>query len=140
MTGEDVAWITRGSPQPVPSAVLLSEACSGAALVPHPPPPRVPGSGDPASQLSVPFSCAVSNVKKVSLELGGKSPLIIFADCDLRKAVQMVRAVGGGDRGSGSMGRRTVSLDCREGRKRPWGQRVACTYRTDPQEVSQLRG
>jgi hypothetical protein len=31
-------------------------------------------------------------VKKVSLELGGKSPLIIFADCDLSKAVQMVRA------------------------------------------------
>lgn len=39
---------------------------------------------------SVPFSCALSNVKKVSLELGGKSPLIIFADCDLNKAVQMV--------------------------------------------------
>ncbi|GAB5568356.1 cytosolic 10-formyltetrahydrofolate dehydrogenase isoform X1 [Prionailurus iriomotensis] len=33
--------------------------------------------------------CALSNVKKVSLELGGKSPLIIFADCDLSKAVQM---------------------------------------------------
>lgn len=30
-------------------------------------------------------------MKKVSLELGGKSPLIIFADCDLNKAVQMVR-------------------------------------------------
>lgn len=38
-------------------------------------------------------------MKKVSLELGGKSPLIIFADCDLNKAVQMVRlGVGrGGD-------------------------------------------
>lgn len=35
-------------------------------------------------------SCAVSNVKKVSLELGGKSPLIIFNDCDLDKAVRMV--------------------------------------------------
>merc|ERR1719334_2916161 len=34
-------------------------------------------------------SCAVSNVKKVSLELGGKSPLIIFSDCDLEKAVRM---------------------------------------------------
>ncbi|XP_066520756.1 cytosolic 10-formyltetrahydrofolate dehydrogenase [Hoplias malabaricus] len=34
-------------------------------------------------------SCAVSNVKKVSLELGGKSPLIIFSDCDLDKAVRM---------------------------------------------------
>ncbi|KAM4721426.1 cytosolic 10-formyltetrahydrofolate dehydrogenase [Rhinophrynus dorsalis] len=34
-------------------------------------------------------SCAQSNVKKVSLELGGKSPLIIFHDCDLDKAVRM---------------------------------------------------
>lgn len=36
-------------------------------------------------------SCAVSNLKKVSLELGGKSPLIIFSDCDMDKAVRMVR-------------------------------------------------
>merc|ERR1719210_854913 len=34
-------------------------------------------------------SCAVSNLKKVSLELGGKSPLIIFSDCDFEKAVKM---------------------------------------------------
>lgn len=34
-------------------------------------------------------SAALSNVKKVSLELGGKSPLIIFEDCDLDKAVRL---------------------------------------------------
>ena len=34
-------------------------------------------------------SAAASNVKKVSLELGGKSPLIIFSDCDLDKAVRV---------------------------------------------------
>ncbi|XP_002130073.4 cytosolic 10-formyltetrahydrofolate dehydrogenase [Ciona intestinalis] len=33
-------------------------------------------------------SAAVSNLKKVSLELGGKSPLIIFSDCDMDKAVR----------------------------------------------------
>lgn len=38
-----------------------------------------------------PCSCALSNLKKVSLELGGKSPLIIFSDCDMDKAVRMVR-------------------------------------------------
>ena len=35
-------------------------------------------------------SAARSNVKKVSLELGGKSPLIIFSDCDLEQAVRYV--------------------------------------------------
>jgi acyl-CoA reductase-like NAD-dependent aldehyde dehydrogenase len=35
-------------------------------------------------------SCAKANLKKVSLELGGKSPLIIFSDCDMDKAVRMV--------------------------------------------------
>ena len=34
-------------------------------------------------------SCAVSNLKKASLELGGKSPLIIFGDFDLEKAVRI---------------------------------------------------
>jgi len=32
-------------------------------------------------------SAASGNLKKVTLELGGKSPLIIFADCDLEQAV-----------------------------------------------------
>lgn len=35
-------------------------------------------------------SAAVSNIKKVSLELGGKSPLVIFGDCDMEKAVKQV--------------------------------------------------
>ena len=35
-------------------------------------------------------SAAESNVKKVSLELGGKSPLIILGDYDLDKAVRLV--------------------------------------------------
>ena len=39
------------------------------------------------------LSAAESNVKKVSLELGGKSPLIIFNDCDLDKAVRQVSHV-----------------------------------------------
>lgn len=38
--------------------------------------------------LSSHFSCAQSNLKKVSLELGGKSPLIVFADADMDKAVK----------------------------------------------------
>ena len=43
-----------------------------------------------ANNNSTLYSCAESNVKKVSLELGGKSPLIIFNDCDVEKAVRQV--------------------------------------------------
>lgn len=37
-------------------------------------------------------SCADSNLKKTSLELGGKSPFIIFSDCDMDRAVRLVKA------------------------------------------------
>lgn len=33
---------------------------------------------------------AESNLKKVTLELGGKSPLIIFSDCDLTQAMETI--------------------------------------------------
>merc|ERR1719479_878471 len=42
-------------------------------------------------------SCAESNLKKCSLELGGKSPLIIFADCDMEKAVAETKKMKTGD-------------------------------------------
>ena len=35
-------------------------------------------------------ACADSNLKKTSLELGGKSPFIIFSDCDIDRAVRLV--------------------------------------------------
>ena len=38
-------------------------------------------------------SCAESNIKKCSLELGGKSPLIIFADADMDRVVRQVRTM-----------------------------------------------
>ena len=38
-------------------------------------------------------SAAESNVKRVSLELGGKSPLIIFSDCDMEKAVRQASVI-----------------------------------------------
>nr|XP_008542500.1 PREDICTED: cytosolic 10-formyltetrahydrofolate dehydrogenase [Equus przewalskii] len=73
-----------------PSACSFKESMLWSCpWLPHLEPPVPPSPMDPAPPTSVPSSCALSNVKKVSLELGGKSPLIIFADCDLSKAVQM---------------------------------------------------
>ncbi|MBV97742.1 Cytosolic 10-formyltetrahydrofolate dehydrogenase, partial [Eschrichtius robustus] len=61
----------------------------GQRLSDHPDVRKIAFTGSTEVGKHIMKSCAVSNVKKVSLELGGKSPLIIFADCDLRKAVQM---------------------------------------------------
>ncbi|KAL7740503.1 hypothetical protein ACLKA6_007031 [Drosophila palustris] len=61
---------------------------TGQALVDHPLVRKLGFTGSTAVGKQVMKSCAQSNLKKCSLELGGKSPLIIFADCDLDKAVK----------------------------------------------------
>lgn len=60
----------------------------GQAICDHPDVRKLGFTGSTGIGRDIMRSCAVSNLKKVSLELGGKSPLIIFADCDLDKAVR----------------------------------------------------
>lgn len=98
-----VVWGEGAGPSLPPNLCLLFQACFGAALGPLYLEPCVSISHEPNLTHILPFSCALSNVKKVSLELGGKSPLIIFADCDLSKAVQMVRD-SRGEKGGSKLG------------------------------------
>lgn len=60
----------------------------GQAILDHPGIKKLGFTGSTPTGKLVMKSCALSNVKKCSLELGGKSPLIIFADCDMKKAVK----------------------------------------------------
>lgn len=62
---------------------------AGAALVAHPKVRRISftGSTDTAKRIG---ASAASNLVPVSFELGGKSPLIVFADADLDAAVSTV--------------------------------------------------
>lgn len=60
----------------------------GQAILDHPDIRKVGFTGSTPTGKLVMEACAKSNIKKCSLELGGKSPLIIFADCDLKKAVK----------------------------------------------------
>ena len=60
----------------------------GNRLTAHPDVRKIGFTGSTEIGATVMESCAKSNIKKVSLELGGKSPLIIFADADLEKAVK----------------------------------------------------
>lgn len=63
---------------------------TGRAIAEHPDIRKVGFTGSTATGHKIMKASAESNLKKVSLELGGKSPLIVFDDCDLDKSVKMV--------------------------------------------------
>lgn len=63
---------------------------TGKAIAEHPDIRKVGFTGSTAVGHQIMKASSESNLKKVSLELGGKSPLIIFDDCDLEKSVRMV--------------------------------------------------
>ncbi|XP_012942591.1 aldehyde dehydrogenase, mitochondrial [Aplysia californica] len=56
---------------------------AGAAIASHMDIDKVAFTGSTDTGRKVMTAAAQSNLKRVSLELGGKSPLIIFADCDV---------------------------------------------------------
>jgi aldehyde dehydrogenase (NAD+) len=60
---------------------------AGAALSSHPDVDKVAFTGSTATGQKI-VRAAAGNLKRVSLELGGKSPDVIFADADLDAAVQ----------------------------------------------------
>jgi len=59
---------------------------AGSALAAHPDVDKVAFTGSTATGRTV-IEASKSNLKRLSLELGGKSPDIVFADADLDKAV-----------------------------------------------------
>lgn len=60
----------------------------GDALVRHPLVKRIAFIGSAATGRAIQRSAAEVGVKNVSLELGGKNPMIIFPDCDLTAAAE----------------------------------------------------
>uniref|UniRef100_A0A8C4ZGG9 10-formyltetrahydrofolate dehydrogenase n=1 Tax=Gadus morhua TaxID=8049 RepID=A0A8C4ZGG9_GADMO len=77
-----------GIPKGVINILPGSGSVVGQRLSDHPDVRKLGFTGSTEIGKHIMKSCAVSNVKKVSLELGGKSPLIIFSDCDMDKAVR----------------------------------------------------
>lgn len=59
---------------------------AGAALVAHPDVPRISFTGETATGREI-MRSAAQHLKGLSMELGGKSPCVIFADADLEQAV-----------------------------------------------------
>uniref|UniRef100_A0A8C9YHV6 10-formyltetrahydrofolate dehydrogenase n=1 Tax=Sander lucioperca TaxID=283035 RepID=A0A8C9YHV6_SANLU len=78
-----------GIPKGVINILPGSGGMVGQRLCDHPDIRKLGFTGSTPIGKQIMKSCALSNLKKVSLELGGKSPLIIFSDCDMDKAVRM---------------------------------------------------
>nr|XP_019584021.1 PREDICTED: mitochondrial 10-formyltetrahydrofolate dehydrogenase [Rhinolophus sinicus] len=81
--------VEAGFPKGVINIIPGSGGVAGQRLSEHPDIRKLGFTGSTPIGKQIMKSCAVSNLKKVSLELGGKSPLIIFSDCELDKAVRM---------------------------------------------------
>jgi acyl-CoA reductase-like NAD-dependent aldehyde dehydrogenase len=73
-----------GFPAGVLNVVTGPGGSAGAALAAHPGVGKVAFTGETATGQEI-MRLAAGNVKKVSLELGGKSPNIVFADADLER-------------------------------------------------------
>ncbi|XP_077449987.1 mitochondrial 10-formyltetrahydrofolate dehydrogenase isoform X2 [Stigmatopora argus] len=81
--------VKAGIPKGVINILPGSGGMVGQRLADHPDIRKLGFTGSTPIGKQIMKSCALSNLKKVSLELGGKSPLIIFNDCDMDKAVRM---------------------------------------------------
>ncbi len=83
----EFAALTReaGFPDGVFNVVTGLGASTGSALVDHPDVAKITFTGSDTTGARI-YAQAAKTMKRVTLELGGKSPNIVFADCDLDKA------------------------------------------------------
>lgn len=90
LTALELAAIAAGAGLP-PGAlnVLAGAGPTGAALTAHPGIDKVAFTGSVPTGREV-MKAAARDIKTVSLELGGKSPFVIFADSDLEAAVEWI--------------------------------------------------
>jgi acyl-CoA reductase-like NAD-dependent aldehyde dehydrogenase len=80
-----------GVPDGVINVVTGYGSSAGAALAEHPDVDKVAftGSGETGKRI---IRASADNLKKLTLELGGKSPVIMFDDCDISKVTQGIAA------------------------------------------------
>ena len=75
-------------PTPTPSPLINGDGVGvGSILSSHPGIDVVSFTGSTRAGILI-SKAAADTVKNVSLELGGKSPNLVFDDCDLEKAVR----------------------------------------------------
>jgi betaine-aldehyde dehydrogenase len=73
--------------------VIVGDRTTGAAMIEHPTPQMVSITGSIRAGMEVARSAA-SDLKRVHLELGGKAPVVVFADADMAKAAETIATAG----------------------------------------------
>ena len=76
-----------GIPDGVLNVIVGSGGTAGNALVRHPDVNKITFTGSTEVGIGIGVECA-RTVKRVALELGGKSPVVVFDDCDLETATK----------------------------------------------------
>jgi betaine-aldehyde dehydrogenase len=95
-TPASTVWMANLMSQFLPAGVfnvICGERETGAALVNHKRPDMVSITGSVGAGIQVAESAA-KQVKRVHLELGGKAPVVVFADADLTAAAEAIAVAG----------------------------------------------
>lgn len=102
-----------GVPEGVVSVLTGPGSLIGEALAAHPQVDKVAFTGETTTGAAI-LRAASDTIKKVSLELGGKSPNIVFADADLEKAAAAAVPAGFGNSGQTCTARTRVFVTNRD--------------------------
>jgi len=78
--------VRAGIPAGIVNVVLGDGPTTGASIVAHPDIAKVSFTGSTVAGGAIMKTIASSQIKPVTLELGGKSPQVVFASADLKKA------------------------------------------------------
>src|ERR1700730_15280699 len=78
-----------GVPDDVVNLLIGYGHTAGAAITAHPDVEKVAFTGSTEVGREIVHAAGASNLKKVTLELGGKSPVLIFDDANLKVAIPM---------------------------------------------------
>ena len=78
-----------GVPEGVANLLIGYGHTAGAAITAHPDVEKVAFTGSTEVGREIVHAAGASNLKKVTLELGGKSPVLIFDDANLKAAIPM---------------------------------------------------
>ncbi|MHA7826150.1 MAG: aldehyde dehydrogenase family protein [Roseovarius sp.] len=81
-------WVRAGLPEGLINVVLGDGPTTGAAITGHPGIDKVSFTGSTRAGAAIMENIARTGIKPMTLELGGKSPMIVFADADLDLAAR----------------------------------------------------